>query len=331
MITIDPTILIVLGEIIFALAIVIVVILVRWVMLKNRDKAAVTALEGRLTRNEDKRQEWYQNILTEGQEQPDTAFKDMAQGWVEKENKFYGKLIEMYMHRNSTAMSSLDKLLHDYSSSYMDLVITMRDRLGQEQSNLTEETKAQIERMAEEGVKIAQEMEILRGENERLSKELASAYSEIEQAMKEYSLAFRPGGMTGSNIAPQAPTPAAPVVEAPPVSAEEAVPVNEAEGVAEPMVATFAPEQEAATASEPLPTLAKAIEKSAESAPQNELPALEDEMFATAATGAVDEAKILAALESSEDEIALPKIEINDDVIDLADEALDKEKSKKKL
>lgn len=331
MISIDPTILIVMGETIFALVVVIAVILVRWVMLKKRDKAAVTTLEGRLTRNEEKRQEWYQNILTEGEPEPDSAFKEMAHGWVEKENKFYGKLIEMYMHRNSTAMSSLDKLLHDYSSSYMELVIMMRDRLGEKEANFNEETRAQVERMAEEGVKIAQEMEILRGENERLSKELASAYSEIEQAMKEYSMAFRPGGMTGSNVAPAAPTPVAPAVEAQPAPVVEETAESEAEGVAEPMVATFSPEQEVAAEAEPLPVLDESVEKPVANAPQNELPTLEDEMFSTVAAGAVDEAKILAALESSEEEIALPKIEINDDVIDLADEALDKEKSKKKL
>ncbi|MBI3771493.1 MAG: hypothetical protein HY272_02130 [Gammaproteobacteria bacterium] len=330
MISIDPTILIVMGEIILALVVVIAVILARWITLKKRDKAAVIALEGRLTRNEDKRQEWYHNILTEGEEEPDSAFKEMAHGWVEKENNFYGKLIEMYMHRNSTAMSSLDKLLHDYSSSYLELVVMMRDRLGNQQANINEETRAQIERMAEEGVKIAQEMEILRGENERLSKELASAYSEIEQAMKEYSMAFRPGGMMGSNVAPAAPAPA---VESQPTPSEEEMPENEAEGIAEPMVATFAPEQEsgAAAESESLPVMDEMVEEPAETTIQNEPPTLGKETPAIAATVAVDESKILAALESSEDEIELPKIDVSDDVIDLADEALDKEKSKKKL
>lgn len=330
MISIDPTILIVMGEIIFALVVVIIAILARWMMLKKRDKAAVTALEVRLTRNEDKREEWYQNILTEGQEKPDSAFKEMAQGWVEKENKFYGKLIEMYMHRNSTAMSSLDKLLHDYSSSYMELVVMMRDQLGEKEANINEETRVQIERMAEEGVKIAQEMEVLRGENERLSKELANAYSEIEQAMKEYSMAFRPGGMTGSNAVPAAPTSVAPAVEAQPAPVAEDTVESEAEGVVEPMVATFSPEQGESAEAEPLPVLDESVEKPVANAPQNELPTLEDEMFSTVAAGTVDEAKILAALESSEEEIALPKLEINEDVIDLADEALDKEASKKK-
>lgn len=357
MISIDPTILIVMGEVIFALLVVIVIFLVRWGMSRKRDKEAVTVLEGRLSRNANTRQEWFTKMMAEGKDDIDPAMKDMACGWVEKENKFYGRLIEMYMQRDSTAIRSLDKLLHEYSSSYLELVTNVRDQLDKEKAELSEEIKAQIEKMAGDGVKLAQEMELLHAENERLSNELAGAYAEIEQAMKEYSMAFRPGGMSGSNTSvsspPQKPAAAASVPPAEslqtetkqetpvvPPTEEEAAPLIQEEASEVAAIETnLMPDEQTDSTGEledVLPTLDEAIDNLevtnavAPSAPvkQAEPPTLEDEMFA-AGGGGVDEAKLLAALEGEDGDIQLPNIDMNDDVIDLADEALDDGRTKK--
>lgn len=201
MIKIDPTVLIVMGEVILALLVLVVAALVYFIKSKKRDKQAVEVLQGRLEDNVEKRQEMFEKLIGQASgngEDEDGTNREMAREWVDNENKFYNRLVEMYMQRNSSALKSLDKLLHEYTSSYLDLVALMRERVETQEADLSEEMKQQLERLEQDGHKLASEVDKLKQENQRLSKELEQAYSEIDQAMREYSQAFRPGGMTGS-------------------------------------------------------------------------------------------------------------------------------------
>jgi hypothetical protein len=228
MIKIDPTILIVAGEVMLALLVALVAILIYLFRGKSRDRAAAAELQGRLKGNAAKRQEWFESLLASSIENGDAeANRELAATWVEKENQFYNHLVNMYLKRNASALRGLDKQLHDYTSSYLELVSLMRTRIDEEQGTIPEEIKAQLEQLAQEGERLAAVVQTLEQENQRLNSELAAANSEIDQAMREYSVAFRPGsGMTGSAIA------AAPVAIA--AAAEAAV--DEVE-MAEPVAA----------------------------------------------------------------------------------------------
>lgn len=210
MINIDPTILIIMGEAILALLVVVTGVIFVMLRARKRDRDAVAELQGRLKKNASKRQEWYENVLANSIEDGDPdANRELAKSWVEKENRFYAQLVDMYMKRNTEALRGLDRLLHDYSSSYLELVSLMRTRIDEEQQSVPDDVREQLERLGQEGERLARIVQTLEGENQRLSTELDGANKEIDQALREYSVAFRPGsGMTGSAL------PAAPVAAA---------------------------------------------------------------------------------------------------------------------
>lgn len=194
MIQIDPTILIIMGEVILALIVVIGAALIYFLKLRKRDKQAVEVLQKRLEGNAEQRQEKLEELITQAgaDSEAEGSSREVAQQLVDKENGFYNRLVEIYMQRNSTALKSLDKLLHDHTSSYLDLVSLMRNRAESQQAGLPDEMKEQLGRLEQDGQKLASEVEKLKEENQRLSRELEDAYSEIDRAMREYSQVFHP-------------------------------------------------------------------------------------------------------------------------------------------
>ena len=202
MISIDPTLLIIMGEVMIALVVAIVAILFVFVKGKRRDQAAVQALQGKINSNASNRQAMFEDLLansTDENEEEVVARKEMAASWVNKENEFYGRLVDMYLKRNASALKGLDKLLHEYTSSYLDLVTLMRDRVESGQIELSEEATQRLEQMAEEGERLNGRVKSLEGENRVLNKELKDAYREIEQTMREYTKAFRPAAGVASD------------------------------------------------------------------------------------------------------------------------------------
>ncbi len=201
MISIDPTWLIIMGEIMIALVVVVVAVLVVFVKSRRRDHAAVQTLQSKINSNAPQRQALFEQMLAsteEDSEEDAVAKKEMAASWVNKENEFYGSLVDMYLKRNATALKGLDKMLHEYTSSYLDLVTLMRDRVESGQIKLSEEAQQRLGRMAEEGERLDGRVKALEGENRILNKELKDAYREIEQTMREYTKAFRPSGVAAS-------------------------------------------------------------------------------------------------------------------------------------
>lgn len=209
MIKIDPSILIIAGEVMLALLLALIAML--FFMLKNRksDRAAAAELKGRLKNGVAARQELFEGILADSIENGDAdANRELAMSWVEKEKQFYAHVVKMYMGRNAEMLRGFDKTVHEYSASYLELVSLMRTRLEDERDSIPDEVKEQLERLTQENERLAGVVQTLEQENQRLSGELEGANREIDQAMKEYSVAFRPGsGMTGSAavLAPAAP------------------------------------------------------------------------------------------------------------------------------
>lgn len=262
MINIDPTILIIMGEAILALVVVMVGVVIFMLKGRKRDREAVAELQNRLQKNASKRQEWYESVLAESIENGDSgANHELASSWVDKENEFYAQLMNMYMKRNSTALRGLDKLLHEYTSSYLELVSLMQARIDEEQSTVPDDVTLKLERMVLEGERMAGIIKTLEQENARLSSELDGANKEIDQVMDEYSKVFRHGGdssgsggtaqsaKAGGNVAAAAGA-AAGVVEA---SAEAAPPVVDEPLPPEQEEMATEPEELPLTASEEMP------------------------------------------------------------------------------
>ncbi len=272
MIKIDPTLLIIIAEVVVGLVVILGAALLFFIKRRKADKQAVAELQARLKGNSGKRQEMFEEVLakTGGDEEDSEEMlaekKGTAKEWVDKENDFYNRLVEMYMQRNSSALKSLDKLMHEYTSSYLDVVSLMRERVDVEQTVLSDELAQQLARMEADGKKLISEIDSLKGENQRLSTELEKANAEIDQAMHEYSR-MAVTGAANKKVATVSKT--EPIKEAvAPVSGVET------ENDAEVVVDELAVEPEAG-----LDTLAKADSEEPVSDPLSELEAeLQTEM-----------------------------------------------------
>ncbi len=198
MISIDPTLLIIVGEVMLALVIALVALIIVFVKTRKRDQKAAKQLKGKIEGNAPKRQELFEQVLasTLDDESGDALDqrRELAANWVGKENDFYNRLVEMYLKRNSVALQGLDKLLQEYTSSYLDLVTIMRERIASGQEQVSMEAREQLEKLADEGERLNDKVKNLEGDNRRLNRELKDAYREIEQTMREYTKAFRVAG-----------------------------------------------------------------------------------------------------------------------------------------
>ncbi len=213
MIKIDPTFLIIIAEVVAGLVAILGAVLFVFIKRRKADKQAFAELEKRLKINSAKRQEVLEEGIAlscgGGEDNDEVAAenKEMAKNWCDKENAFYNRLVAMYMQRDSTALKSLDKLLHEHTSSHLDAISTIRERFDGEQSELSEGLGQQLEILEQNGQKLASEVENLKGENQRLSEELEKAYAEIDQAMHEYSRMAVTGSAGSKKAAAKEPEP----------------------------------------------------------------------------------------------------------------------------
>ena len=193
MIKIDPFLLIIFAEVVVALVVILGVVTVIFIKGKKKDKKVLKTLEARLKGDSSKRQAVLEESIAiscgddDDNEEVAAENKEIAKKLAEKEKAFYNKLVTMYTQRDSTALKSLDKLLHDYTSSHLESVSVMRERVDAESASMTEELAQQMERLEQNGQTLASEVEKLKTENKNLSGELEKAYAEVDMAMQEYS------------------------------------------------------------------------------------------------------------------------------------------------
>ena len=193
MIKIDPFLLIIFAEVVVALVVILGVVTAIFIKRKNKDKQVLKALETRLKGDSSERQAVLEESIAiscgddEDNEEAAAENKEIAKKLAEKEKAFYNNLVTMYTQRDSTALKSLDKLLHEYTSSHLESVSQMRERVDAESANISEELGQQMERLEQNGQTLASEVEKLKSENKNLSGELEKAHAEIDMAMQEYT------------------------------------------------------------------------------------------------------------------------------------------------
>ena len=196
MIKIDPTILLILGEVILALLLVTVGLIVFIWKSRKRERDSVSAadeLRFRVKNSAPERQEWFQQVLAECIESSDPEVnRELAANWMGREALLYTSLLNMYLKRDAATLRGFDRNVEGYAGIYHDLIALIRTRIDQEHDSVPAEVAAQLEQLTAA-------VQTLEQENQRLNSEVLSANNEMDQAMREYSVAFRPGsGMTGS-------------------------------------------------------------------------------------------------------------------------------------
>ncbi len=246
MISIDPSIMIVMGEMILVLVVAIGAF--AYISLKSRrlNKQAVVELNERLKQNSGKRKEWFTTFLNDVcQNEGEQSIDELAAEWVEEENQFYEKLINIYLSRNSKAMCGLDEILNEHTSSYLKFVSMMQDRMEGERAEFSADTKEKL-------IEVTTELDVLRTEKEVLNQKLEEAYKDVDLALKEYTSAFRPasGGVGSEERAAELQTAVSPPQEPETeVTIENQVALSEEERVS-PVVTEESAEESAGVSSD---------------------------------------------------------------------------------
>lgn len=213
MIKVDPTLLIIIAEVVVGLVVILAAVLFFFIKRRKADKQALADLNKHLKTDTDKRQKVLEESIAkscgggENNDEVATENEEMAKKWCDKENAFYSRLVTMYIQRDSTALKSLDKLLHEYTSSHLDAVAMVRERFDAERSELSEELGQRLEKLEQDGQTLASEVGALKDENQRLSTELEKANTEIDQAMDEYTRMAVTGSVSKTKAAAKEPEP----------------------------------------------------------------------------------------------------------------------------
>ncbi len=207
MIKIDPFLLIIFAEVVVGLVVILGAVTVVFIKRKNKDKLVLKVLQARMKDDTSKRESVLEESIAiscgdgEDNEAAVAENKEIAKKMAETESAFYSRLVTMYTQRDSTALKSLDKLLHEYTSSHLESVSQMRERIDAEQENISEELGRQMEVLEQNGQTLALEVEKLKVENKNLSGDLEKAHAEIDMAMQEYTRMAVTGSVGNKSIA----------------------------------------------------------------------------------------------------------------------------------
>lgn len=203
MIKIDPAVLFIMGEVILALIVVMVGLIVFIWKSRKKERDSVSAadeLRAHIKNSAPERQEWFQQLLTECIESSDPeANRELAAHWVERQDLFYTQLLAMYLKRDAAALRGFDKNVEANHGVYHELIALIRARIDESRETIPAAAAEQLEQLGAEKERLSAAVLTLEQENQRLNSEVLAATKEMDQAMREYSVAFRPGsGMTGS-------------------------------------------------------------------------------------------------------------------------------------
>ena len=177
------TLTIVLAEITVVLLAVVIVIGVRALNRRRRDRAAVNTLVISIKANQPARVEKLAGMLKDSGQLSEDDAVDKANALIKKQNKFYQDAIDLYFTRNHEILSKLDNRLEDLLDQHQELLkVTTADN-----SAVDPEAMGQL---SKDIAALSKELEELRAENASLSTQLKAAEHELDQLGREYVSAF---------------------------------------------------------------------------------------------------------------------------------------------
>lgn len=177
------TLTIVLAEITVVLLAVVIVIGVKALNRRRRDRDAVNTLVISIKANQPARVEKLAGMLKDGGHLSDDDAVNKAHALVKKQNKFYQDAIDLYFTRNHEILSKLDNRLEDLLDQHQEL---LKVTAGE---NSTVDPEA-MGKLSKDIAALSKELEELRTENASLSTQLKAAEHELDQLGREYVSAF---------------------------------------------------------------------------------------------------------------------------------------------
>lgn len=189
--------LVVLTEVSLALLIILGAVARKAMQRRARDRAAVNTLVNNIkTQRPARAQKLVEHLGNSGS--LDEALP-RANELIKAQNHFYQYVIDLYLSRDSKALSGFDHRLEELMEQYATVVVT----------HATHETEtvpdpamvATIEKLSQDAAAMSARIEELQNENAELHAHLKGAEQELDQLGREYISAFnrtkKPGAVSG--------------------------------------------------------------------------------------------------------------------------------------
>jgi hypothetical protein len=177
------TLTIILAEITTVLLAVVIVITVKALRKRRRDRDAVKTLVISIKANQPARIEKLAGMLKDSNHLSEDDALNKANELIKKQNKFYQDAIDLYFTRNNEVLSKLDNRLEDLLDQYQGLLKVSTTE------NAAVDTEA-MGQLSKDIATLSKELEELRAENDTLSTQLKAAEHELDQLGREYVSAF---------------------------------------------------------------------------------------------------------------------------------------------
>ncbi len=185
---ISEWILIVGGELLGLLAIVCGVLVFLVLRRSGRDQGAVRKLVRKIKKSENERLERLRNLLTETHRFPDTELRETAATLLWNENRFYKKLIALYVDRDEKALVNVDEAVNALLQPYQDLL--PRESAPINDPGVVEDHSQAV---VEVDAAVQAELGRLQDENQRLSHELGITMDSMSKVLSEYAFLYGGG------------------------------------------------------------------------------------------------------------------------------------------
>jgi hypothetical protein len=164
------------AELFFLLFILCLVMFLKGVSRKKKDRKAAETLVQNIKENEDSRREKLQQVFSECYDLKDEELNKVVDEFISREHAFYKYMISAYQNRDAAEFAQLNIQLEEVVKPYPDLALS-NDSVGQS------------------------EIESLREANEELSVENTSTKELVDQLKEENSRAFDDGKQAGKSEA----------------------------------------------------------------------------------------------------------------------------------
>lgn len=188
MVQVDVLALIFWAELLGILAVLGGIAIFVFIRRSRKDRGAVRRLIEKIKQSERERTERLRNLLAESHHCPETELVDIAALLIRAENRFYKKLIALYVDRDEEALVRVGEALDALLGPYRDLLT--RDSTAISGAGGREDGE---QRIANADEALQAEIERVQEDNRRLSGELRVAMESMSKILSEYAIMYGSG------------------------------------------------------------------------------------------------------------------------------------------
>lgn len=180
---------IIFAEISIILAVLIGLIVTRYIRNQRQLKSCLVELAGKINDNRQNKLAMLQKLLEQTCQYPAEQAKKTATTLLEKEIHLYTALMNIYLHQNHQMLATIDQHTDEVISAYRDLLTIAAASINH---NTSTESDQRIQELTDT-------VKELTNKNNQLSKEVADLNNEMNVTVSEYTSVFHAGSDAASD------------------------------------------------------------------------------------------------------------------------------------